>query len=93
MAEIYGGIEAADSFLFIISLDSVASEICTFEIEHAVKHNKRLVPVIWKDADDVHQSMSAHNWVFLRQEDDFKVNNFELLTFMLATNDSQSPMG
>ena len=93
LAEIYSGIEAANTFLFVISPDSVASEICTLEIEHAVKHNKRLVPVVWKDADDVHQSMSAHNWVFLRQEDDFKVNNFELLTFMLATNDSQSPMG
>ena len=85
MAEIYRGIEAADSFLFIISLDSVASEICTFEIEHAVKHNKRLVPVIWKDADDVHQSMSAHNWVFLRQEDDFEAN-FELLIDALDTD-------
>ena len=93
LAEIYSGIESANTFLFVISPDSVASEICTLEIEHAVKHNKRLVPVVWKDVDDVHQSMSAHNWVFLRQEDDFKVNNFELLTFMLATNDSQSPMG
>ena len=78
LAEIYRGIEAADSFLFVISPDSVASEICILEIEHAVKHNKRLVPVVWKDADDVHQSMSAHNWVFLRQQDDFEAN-FELL--------------
>ena len=48
LAEIYSGIEAADSFLFIISPDSVASKICTLEIEHTVKHNKRLVPVVWK---------------------------------------------
>ena len=33
LAEIYHGIEAADSFLFIISPDSVASEICTLGIE------------------------------------------------------------
>ena len=33
--EIYTGIQAADSFLFIISPDSVASEICSLEIEHA----------------------------------------------------------
>ncbi len=64
LAEIYRGIEAANTFLFVISPDSVASEICTLEIEHAVKHNKRLVPVVWKDTDDVHQSMSAHNWSF-----------------------------
>ena len=85
LAEIYRGIEAADSFLFVISPDSVASEICTLEIEHAVKHNKRLVPVVWKDADDVHQSMSAHNWVFLRQQDDFEAN-FELLIDALDTD-------
>ena len=45
LAEIYHGIEAADSFLFIISPDSVTSEVCTLEIEHSVTHNKRLVPV------------------------------------------------
>ncbi len=78
LAEICRGIEAADSVLFIISPDSVASETCTLEIEHAVKHNKRLVPVVWKDADDVHQAMTTHNWVFLRPEDDFEAN-FELL--------------
>ena len=85
LAEIYSGIEAANTFLFVISPDSVASEICTLEIEHAVKHNKRLVPVVWKDADDVHQSMSAHNWVFLREEDDFEAN-FELLIDALDTD-------
>ncbi len=85
LAEIYRGIEAADSFLFIISPDSVASEICTLEIEHAVKHNKRLVPVVWQDAEDVHQSMTAHNWVFLRAEDNFKAN-FELLIDALETD-------
>ena len=83
--EIYQGIEAADSFLFVISLDSVISEICSLEIEHAIKHNKRLVPVVWKDASDVHQSMSAHNWVFLREEDDFEAN-FELLIDALDTD-------
>ena len=87
LAEIYGGIEAADSFLFIISPDSVASEICTLEIEHAVKHNKRLVPVVWKEVEDnqVHSAMTAHNWVFLRTEDDFEAN-FELLIGALDTD-------
>jgi len=85
LAEIYRGIEAANTFLFVISPDSVTSEICTLEIGHAVKHNKRLVPVVWKDADDVHQAMSAHNWVFLRQEDDFEAN-FELLVDALDTD-------
>jgi len=85
LAEICRGIESANTFLFVISPDSVASEICILEIEHAVKHNKRLVPVVWKDADDVHQSTSAHNGVFLRPEDNFEAN-FELLIDALDTD-------
>ena len=85
--EVYAGIQAADTFLFIISPDSVASEICTLEIEHAVKHNKRLIPVVWKEVEDsqVHSAMPAHNWGFLREEDDFEVN-FELLIQALDTD-------
>ena len=50
------------------------------EIEHAIKHNKRLVPIVLYDVadDQVHSAMSTHNWVFLREEDDFE-DNFELL--------------
>ena len=87
LSEIYSGIEAADSFLFIISPDSVSSEICTLEIEHAVKHNKRLIPVVWKEVEgsQVHSSMTAHNWVFLRAEDDFDTS-FGLLIDALDTD-------
>ena len=85
LAEIYSGIEAANTFMFVISPDSVTSEICSLEIGHAVKHNKQLVPVMWKDVDDVHQGRSAHNWVFLRQEDAFETN-FELLVDALDTD-------
>jgi len=85
--EVYAGIQEADTFLFIISPDSVVSEICTLEIEHAVQHNKRLVPVVLHDVEDdqVHSAMSAHNWVFLREEDDFEAN-LELLISALDTD-------
>ena len=85
--EVYAGIQAADTFLFIISPDSVVSEICTLEIEHAIQHNKRLVPVVLHDVEDdqVHSAMSAHNWVFLREEDDFDAG-FELLIDALDTD-------
>ena len=36
LAETYRGIEAAGSFLFIISSDSVGSDVCGLETEHAV---------------------------------------------------------
>ena len=85
--EVYAGIQAADTYLFIISPNSVVSEICTLEIEHAIQHNKRLVPVVLNDVEDgqVHSAMSAHNWVFLREEDDFEAN-FELLIDALDTD-------
>ncbi|HIA64913.1 TPA: TIR domain-containing protein [Candidatus Poribacteria bacterium] len=85
--EVYAGIQAADTFLFIISPDSVVSEICTLEIEHAIQHNKRLVPVVLHGVadDQVHSAMSAHNWVFLREEDDFDAG-FELLIDALDTD-------
>lgn len=85
LAEIYRGIESANTFLFVISPDSVGSEVCTLEIEHAVKHNKRLIPVVWQETDSVHPSMSTHNWIFLRPKDDFEVN-FELLIEALSTD-------
>jgi hypothetical protein len=73
LAEIYAAIEAADTFIFIISPDSVASEVCSLELAHAVKHNKRLVPIVRRDVDTkaVPQALAALNWVFFRESDDF----------------------
>jgi hypothetical protein len=42
MQAIYGAIEAADTFLFVLTSDSVASVNCGREIAHAVAHNKHL---------------------------------------------------
>ncbi|MEI6428573.1 MAG: toll/interleukin-1 receptor domain-containing protein, partial [Pseudanabaena sp. ELA607] len=39
-AEIEKGIEAADTFVFVISPDSIASKVCADEILHAVRNNK-----------------------------------------------------
>jgi WD40 repeat protein len=74
--EIQEGIEGSDTFLFIISPDSVASEVCRKEIEHAVDRHKRLIPILYRDVErsqqaDLHPSISSHNWIFFREEDDF----------------------
>ncbi|NJR59271.1 MAG: TIR domain-containing protein [Cyanobacteria bacterium CRU_2_1] len=47
--EIREGIEAAHTFLFIVSPDSVRSLYCQDEIRHAVENNKRLISITWKD--------------------------------------------
>jgi len=48
LTEIQRAIEAADHFLFVISPDSITSEICTLELSHAVERHKRLIPFSYK---------------------------------------------
>lgn len=84
---IEAGIEGADTFVFIISPDSCKSEVCKQEIEYALKHNKRLVPIVHREVADasVHPALSSHNWLFMRAEDDFE-KALELFFRALDTN-------
>ncbi len=72
--EIQLGIELADTFVFVLSPDSIASQVCGQEIEEALTHNKRLVPVVCQDVppQDVHPELARLNWIFLRPQDDFE---------------------
>lgn len=89
--EIKTGIEGADAFLFIISPDSVRSEVCAAEIEHAINMNKRFVPLLYKeliephDKAALHPKISSHNWTFMRNDEEFK-ENLVLLTDALDTD-------
>jgi WD40 repeat protein len=77
MKEIEEGIETSDNFVFVISPDSVASEVCGKEVAYALTHNKRLVPILWREITDpehqakMHKSLSAHNWIYMREQDNF----------------------
>src|SRR5256884_9975234 len=68
MQAIYGAIEGADTFIFVLTPDSIASEICGKEIAHAAANNKRLVPIVHRDldADTVPETLAKLNWIFLR---------------------------
>lgn len=74
LAEVYQAIEQSDTVVFIISPTSIDSEICGKEIAHAVKNNKRLIPLVVADVDprQVSPSLAALNWIFFRESDDFK---------------------
>jgi WD40 repeat protein len=50
--EILTNIETADSFIFVISPDSVTSPNCRKEIDHAVSNNKRMVPIFRRPVPD-----------------------------------------
>jgi tetratricopeptide (TPR) repeat protein len=73
MQAIYRAIEGADTFVFVLTPDSVASEVCGREIAHAAAHNKRMIPIVARDVEteDVPGPLAKLNWIFCRETDDF----------------------
>jgi hypothetical protein len=75
--EIQRGIEGAQTFVFILSPDSIASKVCREEIDHAIAHHKRLVPIVHREGFTLdnslpaHEALNRHNWLFFREQDDF----------------------
>lgn len=87
-AEIQQGIDAADTFIFVISPASIQSRVCGQEIDHAVASHKRLVPILHREGFDHTQMRSPirrHNWLFFRAEDDFD-QAFQALVEALNTD-------
>ncbi len=75
--EIYRGIEQADALLFLISPDSVKSQMCNKEIAHAIRNNKRILPILLREAKTeefrnktVRTEMERLNWIFCRRDQD-----------------------
>ncbi|MDE3088286.1 MAG: TIR domain-containing protein [Chloroflexota bacterium] len=74
LAEVYREIEAADTFVFLVSQTSIVSEICHLEIAHAIKNHKRLIPIVLHDVDPkaLPPAVASLNWIFFRDQDDFQ---------------------
>ncbi|RPI94582.1 MAG: TIR domain-containing protein [Chloroflexi bacterium] len=74
LEQIFRGIEEADAFLFLISPDSIASEVCKVEVNKAAQNNKRIIPIVLRDVHpkDTPESISKLNWTFLRETDSFE---------------------
>src|SRR5947209_7789909 len=60
----------ADTFVFVISPDSVASDVCKKEIAYAQSLNKRLAPIVWRrvEDDEVPDALTHINYVFFDGE-------------------------
>lgn len=82
MREIKAAIDGAHSFLFVISSASVASEICLQELEHAVEHRKRLIPILHEEVprERVPAALAGIQWVLLRPSDDFAAGIRDLIS-------------
>ncbi len=67
-----GLIATADTVVFSVSPDSVASTICGWELEESARLGKRIIPVVARriaDAD-APPALGRLNWVFLAEGDD-----------------------
>jgi WD40 repeat protein len=83
MQAIFPAIEGTDTFVFVISPDSVTSDVCGKELAHAATHNKRMVPIIARevDAKAVPEPLAKLNWVFFcRENDSFDVGTEALIS-------------
>src|SRR5215472_7954716 len=71
LAEIESAIEAATTFIFVISPDSVRSEVCRAEIHHANQCKKRIIGVVCHDIDSklVPPELAQWQWLFFRPQD------------------------
>jgi WD40 repeat protein len=74
LEQIFRGIEEADAFIFLISPDSIASEVCKVEIGRAALNNKRIIPIVLRDVapKDTPESIRKLNWTFMRETDNFE---------------------
>src|SRR6266576_3368012 len=82
MQAIYAAIEGADTFVFVLTPDSVDSVVCRREIAHAAANNKRMVPIVARDvnADAVPEAQAKLNWIFFRESDDFEEATHKLIS-------------
>jgi WD40 repeat protein len=73
LEQIFRGIEASDAFIFLISPDSIASEVCKVEITRAAINNKRIIPIVLRDVDPkiTPDNIRKLNWTFIRETDNF----------------------
>jgi WD40 repeat protein len=75
LARIRSAIDEADALVFVISPDSVASEVCGIELDHAVRQHKRLIPVVYREveAGAVRHELAELNYIFARDDDSFDI--------------------
>src|SRR5215217_7687871 len=85
--EVFSAIDNADSFAAVISPDFIVSKPCQEELDHAAHDHKRMVPLWHRDVADeeVPPDLAAHQYVYLRESDDFE-DSFERLLEALDTD-------
>ena len=79
---IKNGIERSHVCVYCISNDAIKSKVCGWEVDHMMKHNKKVLPIVVAedfDWDDVRPDIAKLNFIFFcRQQDDFNTSFREL---------------
>jgi formylglycine-generating enzyme required for sulfatase activity len=75
-------IEAADSVVFVISPDAVASKRCAWEVERTEELKKRLLPIVLRGVEEaqVPQSLRQLNYIFFDRPNAFGSSLLALTT-------------
>lgn len=76
--EICEAIENANVFMFIISKNSIGSSVCKDEINHALKNNKRIIPIIVDNLKpeaikEFAPDLPQFNWIIFERDQLFRI--------------------
>lgn len=87
-ASIYAEIEGADNILLVLSPDFIESDMARQQLDFAAQHNKRLIPLVWRETNSALLDYAIQQWPLLpfRESDDFLSS---LQRVMAAINDDQ----
>ncbi|MCB0118732.1 MAG: TIR domain-containing protein [Anaerolineales bacterium] len=74
MEEVQNAIEECDAYIFIISPNSLKSQVVLQELEMAERLNKRLIPILHQDINfkEIPTSIASTNWLYIRNESEFE---------------------
>ena len=77
----------ADTVVFVLSPDAIASEVCAKEVAHAAALNKRFAPIVWRRTDDntTPEALRRLNFIFFDDPDKFDASLARLVE-ALQTN-------
>jgi tetratricopeptide (TPR) repeat protein len=80
-------IAQADTVIFVLSPEAVASEVCAKEVAFAASLNKRFAPIVFRRADDklVPEALARLNFIFFDNEAQF-ADSFDRLCDALTTD-------
>jgi formylglycine-generating enzyme required for sulfatase activity len=80
-------ISRADTVVFVLSPDSIASKVCAREVAHAATLNKRFAPIVCRRADDnaIPETLRRLNFIFFDDPGKFDAS-VARLTDALQTN-------